>query len=78
MAVSAGLRRQKQRSDPLPSSAGSACWQGSSSSGAASTAASSVFTPRAIAAQNLTRSSRQATVGRPGEGIWPRYSRTCL
>ena len=30
--------------------------------------------PRAMAAQNRTRSSRQATVGRPGEGICPRYN----
>ncbi len=35
----------------------------------ASAAASSVITPRAIAAQNLTRSWRHATVGRPGEGL---------
>ncbi len=27
MAMTARLRRRKQRSDPLPSSAGSACWQ---------------------------------------------------
>jgi hypothetical protein len=38
----------------------------------ASTAASSVFTPSAIDAQNLTRSSRQATVDLPGEEIYPR------
>ena len=31
---------------------------------------------RAIAAQNLTRSSRHATVGRPGDGTCPRYSWT--
>jgi hypothetical protein len=37
----------------------------------ASPAASSVVTPRAIAAQNLTRSSHHATVGRPGEGTRP-------
>ncbi|GAA4568860.1 hypothetical protein GCM10023176_24150 [Micromonospora coerulea] len=35
----------------------------------AAVAASSVITPRLIAAQNLTLSSRHATVGRPGEGI---------
>jgi hypothetical protein len=35
----------------------------------ASTHASSVLTPLAIAAQNLTLSSRQATVGLPGDGI---------
>ena len=40
----------------------------------ASPAASSVFSPRATAAQNRTRSSRHATVGRPGEGTCPRYS----
>ncbi|KAB2588707.1 transposase, partial [Streptomyces arboris] len=39
-------------------------------------AASTELSPRAIAFQNLTRSSRQATLGRPGEGICPRYSRT--
>jgi len=44
----------------------------------ASTAPSSVFTPRAIAAQNLTRSSRHATVGRPGDGICARYSRAAF
>jgi len=38
----------------------------------ASVAASSVIAPAAIAAQNLTLSSRQATVGRPGDGICPR------
>jgi Integrase core domain len=42
----------------------------------ASVAASSVIAPAAIAAQNLTLSSRQATVGRPGDGICPRYART--
>jgi len=42
----------------------------------ASTAASSVVTPPAIFAQNLTRSSRHATVGRPGDGTCPRYSWT--
>lgn len=39
------------------------------------TAASSELTPRAIAAQNRTRSSRHATVGLPGDGFgtlrWP-------
>jgi transposase InsO family protein len=40
----------------------------------ASQPASSELAPRLIAAQNRTRSSRQATVGRPGEGICPRYS----
>jgi putative transposase len=30
--------------------------------------------PLPMAAQNPTRSARQATVGRPGEGIWPRYN----
>ncbi|MFD9541439.1 transposase [Streptomyces sp. NPDC060022] len=39
-------------------------------------AASTELSPCAIAFQNLTRSSRQATLGRPGEGICPRYSRT--
>jgi hypothetical protein len=43
----------------------------------ASSAASSVLTPSAIAAQNLTRSSRQAAVGLPGEGTCPRYNCTC-
>ena len=38
----------------------------------ASRPASSLFRPRAIAAQNLTRSSRQAIEGRPGDGMWPR------
>ena len=42
----------------------------------ASVAASSVIAPAAIAAQNRTLSSRQATVGRPGDGICPRYART--
>src|SRR5271170_7185828 len=37
--------------------------------------ATSVFSPRAIAAQNRTRSSRHAIVGAPGEGICPRYRR---
>src|SRR4029453_19138700 len=41
-----------------------------------SSAASSELAPCAIAAQNWTRSCRQATVGRPGEGICPRYSCT--
>src|SRR5215211_7498034 len=41
-----------------------------------SSAASSELTPRAIAAQNRTRSCRHATVGRPGDGICPRYSCT--
>ena len=44
----------------------------------AAAAASSVVTPPLIAAQNLTRSSRHATVGRPGDGICPRYPRTCF
>jgi hypothetical protein len=35
----------------------------------AAVAASSVITPDLMAVQNLTRSSRHATVGRPGEGI---------
>jgi hypothetical protein len=39
-----------------------------------SRAASSEPAPRPMAAQNRTRSSRQATVGRPGEGICPRYN----
>ena len=39
-------------------------------------AASSELAPRLIAAQNCTRSCRQATVGRPGDGICPRYART--
>lgn len=39
-------------------------------------AASTELSPRAIACQNLALSSRQATLGRPGEGICPRYSRT--
>lgn len=30
--------------------------------------------PAAMAAQNLTLSCRQATVGRPGDGICPRYN----
>jgi hypothetical protein len=34
----------------------------------ASAAASSVVIPPAMAVQNLTRSSRHATVGRPGDG----------
>jgi transposase InsO family protein len=41
-----------------------------------SSAASSERAPCAIAAQNWTRSCRQATVGRPGDGICPRYSCT--
>src|SRR5215218_1993381 len=41
-----------------------------------SSAASSELAPCAIAAQNWTRSCRQATVGRPGDGICPRYSCT--
>src|SRR5215217_3539518 len=41
-----------------------------------SNAASSELAPCAIAAQNWTRSCRHATVGRPGEGICPRYSCT--
>src|SRR4029453_791687 len=41
-----------------------------------SRAASSERAPCAIAAQNWTRSCRQATVGRPGEGICPRYNCT--
>jgi hypothetical protein len=39
-----------------------------------SKSASSELAPRPIAAQKRTRSSRQATVGRPGEGICPRHS----
>nr|WP_159040235.1 hypothetical protein [Streptomyces virginiae] len=34
-------------------------------------AASTELSPHATAFQNLTRSSRQATPGRPGEGIGP-------
>src|SRR5215217_5105194 len=41
-----------------------------------SSAASSELAPCAIAAQNWTRSCRQATVGRPGDGICPRYNCT--
>jgi len=41
-----------------------------------SSAASSELAPCPIAAQNWTRSCRQATVGRPGDGICPRYSCT--
>src|SRR5215217_2610276 len=41
-----------------------------------SNAASSERAPCAIAAQNWTRSCRQATVGRPGDGICPRYNCT--
>ena len=43
----------------------------------AATPASRVFAPAAIAAQNRTRSSHHATDGRPGDGICPRYARTC-
>src|SRR5829696_10129198 len=41
-----------------------------------SSAASSELAPRAIATQNWSRSCRQATVGRPGDGICPRYNCT--
>ena len=41
----------------------------------ATSAAASVDTPRAIAAQNRTRSSRRNVDGRPGDHILPRISR---
>src|SRR5829696_3657931 len=41
-----------------------------------SSAASSELAPRAIATQNWSRSCRHATVGRPGDGICPRYNCT--
>src|SRR5688572_7879561 len=42
----------------------------------ASAAASSLDTPRAIAAQNRWRCSRRATIGRPGERIGARSARS--
>ena len=39
------------------------------------TAASSLDTPRAIASQNRTRSSRRDVDGRPGDHIFPRITR---
>jgi putative transposase len=41
----------------------------------ATAAAPSLGTPRAIASQNRTRSSRRAADGRPGDHIWPRIAR---